>query len=724
MEIDLKQIGENVSVKGEITNQIYKGYMYNGGEKETEYNEKYNIEISNKENVEKVELTNEKEVYTKYDKYTNSETKEEEEKVTEYDSKNNIFYKQIAINKTNMMKMLGENGKVIIKNDKDEILAEFTKDTETDEQGNMSYDFSENKTNKVKIETTKPEKIGNLDVFAKRVITSNIGYTKEEINNFKYLEETIKTNTSLVNLKKELLEPSSDAKLEISKDTFTTNVENKEVEFKVTLIGNKNSNKLYKNPTIKITLPEDVQNIAITEGPILLYDDELSIVNYNVEGRDIAITLQGEETKYKPDAIEGAVITLKANISLNKLATNKDAKILTQVENNGEIINKENNIKIFSPREIITVNNINELGIETIGEEEKVEKDVKGEAKEITISSEVINNNGEKIENVKIVGDMPTDKKVNENERTIVNNLGAQVAEKVEVTGRENKVYYTENENATEDLTNQDNGWTEDTTNIANMSKYMIVVDELEKDEKLDIQYKAQIPENVEYNKQAYTGYQVLYSNSETVENKIDSTYINLNTGKGPVLEATLSATVGKETIENGATVKKGEAIRYKIDITNTGTEEATNVTLTANIPEGVVYVIPLEDYIYNEDNKYYEEIIKSAEEQSIETINVGETKTIEYEVRVKEDATAGNTIATQATIAYGDNTIQTEQINNSIEEANLRVTYKRVSDLRNVLRPLYPVRYLVTVENISDSTQEDVKITLNSDELLNVTSA
>ena len=309
MEIDLKQIGENVSVKGEITNQIYKGYMYNGGEKETEYNEKYNIEISNKENVEKVELTNEKEVYTKYDKYTNSETKEEEEKVTEYDSKNNIFYKQIAINKTNMMKMLGENGKVIIKNDKDEILAEFTKDTETDEQGNMSYDFSENKTNKVKIETTKPEKIGNLDVFAKRVITSNIGYTKEEINNFKYLEETIKTNTSLVNLKKELLEPSSDTKLEISKDTFTTNVENKEVEFKVTLIGNKNSNKLYKNPTIKITLPEDVQNIAITEGPILLYDDELSIVNYNVEGRDIAITLQGEETKYKPDAIEGAVIT-------------------------------------------------------------------------------------------------------------------------------------------------------------------------------------------------------------------------------------------------------------------------------------------------------------------------------------------------------------------------------------------------------------------------------
>ena len=47
VEIDLKQIGENVSVKGEITNQIYKGYMYNGGEKETEYNEKYNIEISN-----------------------------------------------------------------------------------------------------------------------------------------------------------------------------------------------------------------------------------------------------------------------------------------------------------------------------------------------------------------------------------------------------------------------------------------------------------------------------------------------------------------------------------------------------------------------------------------------------------------------------------------------------------------------------------------------------
>ena len=721
MEIDLKQIGENVSVKGEITNQIYKGYMYNGGEKETEYNEKYNIEISNKENVEKVELTNEKEVYTKYDKYTNSETKEEEEKVTEYDSKNNIFYKQIAINKTNMMKMLGENGKVIIKNDKDEILAEFTKDTETDEQGNMSYDFSENKTNKVKIETTKPEKIGNLDVFAKRVITSNIGYTKEEINNFKYLEETIKTNTSLVNLKKELLEPSSDAKLEISKDTFTTNVENKEVEFKVTLIGNKNSNKLYKNPTIKITLPEDVQNIAITEGPILLYDDELSIVNYNVEGRDIAITLQGEETKYKPDAIEGAVITLKANISLNKLATNKDAKILTQVENNGEIINKENNIKIFSPREIITVNNINELGIETIGEEEKVEKDVKGEAKEITISSEVINNNGEKIENVKIVGDMPTDKKVNENERTIVNNLGAQVAEKVEVTGRENKVYYTENENATEDLTNQDNGWTEDTTNIANMSKYMIVVDELEKDEKLDIQYKAQIPENVEYNKQAYTGYQVLYSNSETVENKIDSTYINLNTGKGPVLEATLSATVGKETIENGATVKKGEVIRYKIDVTNTGTEEATNVTLTANIPEGTVSVVPKDDFEYTEETEYYEEENIAEKVVTIDKIAVGETKTLNYEIRVKNDAMVGNTISTIANINYGETLTKTQEFTNTIEDGKIRISIKRVSDGRNQLYPGLGVRYNIIVENISDEVQENVIVSLLNSDLLEV---
>ena len=721
IQVDLQQIGENISVSGKITNEIYKGYMYSLGDKETTYNEKYSIEISNKDNVEKLEISNDKEVYTKYDKYIDSKTGEEKEKVTEYDSKNNIFYKQIVLNKNNMLEMLGESGKVIIKNDKDEIIAEFTKDSEANEQGNITYDFAENNTNKIKIETTKPEKIGNFDIYAKRVISTNMGYTKDEISNFKYIEETIKANSSLTNLKMSLVEPTSDAKLEVSKDTFTTNVENKEVEFKVTLISNKNSNKLYKNPIIKITLPEDVQNIELTENPILLYEDELEIVGYKIEGRDIILVLEGEETKYKPDAIEGAVISIKANVTLNKLATNKDAKILTQIENNGEVINKENNIKVFSPREIITVNNINELGIETIGEEEKVEKDIKGQSKEITISSEVINNNEGKIEDVKIVGDMPTDKKVTENEKTIVNNLGVQVTGKVEVTGRENKVYYTENESATDDLTNQENGWTEDTTNISNMSKYMVVVDELEKDEKLNIQYKAQIPENIEYNKQAYTGYQVLYSNNDTEENKIDSTYINLNTGKGPVLEATLSATVGKENIENGATVRKGEVIRYRIDVTNTGTEDATDVKVTANIPEGTVYVEPLDDYIYNEDNKYYEEIEKQTEEQTISDIKVGETKTIEYEVRVKEDAIIGNSLSTKATINYGEATINTQQVDYIIEDAKLRVTFKRVSDLSNILRPLYPVRYLVTVENISEEIQEDVNIRLNTDDLLDV---
>ena len=721
IDADILNTGNNVSIDGVITKEIYKGYMYEGTSNTTTYNEAYKVEISDLTNLEKIEVTNEKEAFTRYD------TVNEETARREYGVNNSNYYKKIWFSKDEMLKILGEKGKITLKDENDAILTELSKDSNADENGNIIIEFPNDIRTKLKIETSKPVSLGTLGISVEKALKGNTGYTKDELQTLSYLEETIKANDSTKDLQMALLDTKLETKLEIGKETLSTMEENTDVELKATLISNKNSNKLFSNPSIKITLPEQVQNITITEAN-LLYEDELTILNYSSNGREIIVNLQGEQTKYKQEAIEGATVVLKANISLDKTATNSNEKAIMETSSNGEIVNATRDITVFSPKEVITVNNIEELGVQTTGDEGTVAVDVRGEAKDITIKGEVINNNTGKITDVKILGNMPTDKEVTQAERTITNNLGVNITEGITTSNENAKVYYTSNSSATNDLENSSNGWQENPSNLNEMTKYLVVVPEMEKAERLNISYKAQIPENTEYNKQAYEDYGVTYTSETTgVENNAEATDVQLNTGRGPVIEANISATVGTDTLENGDTVKVGEVIRYKINVTNTGTEDASNVKLTANIPEGSVSVVPRDNFEYDTvagggtDRSYYKEENISEKELNIDNIAIGKTETLEYEIRVKNDAAIGSSIETTATVEYGENVSNTVAFSNMVADGNLRVSIKRSSDGRNKLQPGLGVRYNIIIENISDSVQENVKVNLNTSDLLNI---
>ena len=723
VEAELVALSNNVSIDGAITKQIYKGYMYEGALNETTYNEAYKIEISDLSNLEKIEIVNEKETFAEY------ETIKEEQVKKEYGVNNSNYYKKIWFSKDEMLKLLGEEGKIILKDENDVVLTELTKDSQVDEKGNIIIEFPNDSRTKLKIETTKPVSLGTLGINLEKALKGNTRYSKENLQKFNYLEETIRANENTKLLQMTLLDTKLDAKLEIGKESLITTELNKEVEIKATLITNKNSNKLYQDPSLKITMPEEVQSIEILEAN-LLYDNELVISNYSVNGREIIVNTTGTQTKYNKEAIEGATIVLKANILLDKTAVSNNKEVLLDVTSKGETVNAKRNITVFSPKEVITVNNIDELGIATTGDEEETSVDVRGKAKDITINSEIINNNSGKITNVKVLGNMPVDKQVKEEERTIENNLGVNILEGVTTSNTEAKIYYTKNTSATDDVENSTNGWQESPDSLNEMTKYLVVVPEMEKAERLNISYKANIPENTEYNKQAYQDYEVAYTSETTgIENKAESTKVQLNTGRGPVLEATITATVGTDTLKDGDIVKVGEVIKYKIDVTNTGTEDASNVKVTANIPEGIVSVIPRDNFEYDMlvdeiiDRTYYKEENISSKELNIDNIEIGQTVTLEYEARVKNDATIGSSIETTATIEYEENASNTVSFSNIVTEGALRVSIKRSSDGRNELQPGLGVRYNVIIENISNKVQENVKVNLNTSKYLNVES-
>lgn len=62
--VEINPIGEKISVEGEITKEVYKGYLYEAKDNTTNYSENYIIEISNTQNIEEINLTKEKEVFT------------------------------------------------------------------------------------------------------------------------------------------------------------------------------------------------------------------------------------------------------------------------------------------------------------------------------------------------------------------------------------------------------------------------------------------------------------------------------------------------------------------------------------------------------------------------------------------------------------------------------------------------------------------------------------
>jgi len=259
----IQVVGEKVSVEGKITNEAYKGYLYEAKENETIYQEDYVVEISNMQEIENINIANETREYTYYQKNIDKRTKEETEERIAVQIKDNVYFKTTEINKENMIAILGEYGKIILKNQNDEILAEITKDSEVDKNGNIVVNYEKNQVLNIKAETTKPQEIGTLIIKNTKAIGANTGYTRDELKTLEFLEEIVTANESSSNLKMKLLETSSEIKLDVNKENWSTVIENKDVQISVILKSDSNNYDLYKNPTIRLELPADVEQLNV-----------------------------------------------------------------------------------------------------------------------------------------------------------------------------------------------------------------------------------------------------------------------------------------------------------------------------------------------------------------------------------------------------------------------------------------------------------------------------
>lgn len=683
-------------------NSIYKGKLYANVPRQFETKTIVKVNLPKAE--ENIQINEEASMYLINGKEQNA----------------NANYVQTIISKEQFDKILGAEGKITVKNGK-EVIATIDATTAADKDNNLIINYlPEKNIETITIETTTPIETGNLEFkHIKEIKNQSANIVKEatEINtkiNLKY-NSSVTENTSKIKLE----ESKSDVVFTTNANNLSTVVENN-VEMKVLLKTNNEMNNLFENPVIEFELPQEVENIPVAKAK-LVYEDELKIKETKVVGNKIIVTLDGKQTTYKEAGIEGALIIVNAKLKLNKNAATNNGQIKMSVKNGSEVLQKSSDVRIIAPKDMTLVHSIKGLGVETTGEESsKTVTLPRGErnSKVVETSIEIINNNESTMNNVKIAGTFATNNNTN--------NVNIKIVEGFNVSAIKGaKVYYTENEKATEDIQNAQNGWKENITDSSKVRKFLVTIPEMVTQAKHVLTYKMEIPGLLEYNQKAYQNVAVNYTNSLAGEEKtLKGTEIVLDTGVGAKAEIKLKAKIGSNEIQNMEHVKNGEVIRVQMEIANIGSEDLHNVKTVGMVPEGTTLVRPRginsenpEDwYEYNIEN-YYEELPDRKYEKNVNEIKVGKVVTLEYEVRVNNNVQPGTNIKIESGIKYGDVMKKSNEIQLATEQASIRVSVKKGTD-RNI--EIYDkIRYLVVVENTSNKTQENLKVKINYPESL-----
>lgn len=605
--------GQLVSGEIEGSGKKSKGYLYaNNGINGVEYTSKWIIEVDKKGERVEVEAGEDRIV-----------TDKEEAAIGD-----NGEYKRIEIDKRGIEKIIGETGKVEIYNEKGEKIGEVGKESVTNETGKVEIEGQGAKGIKLVVEEAQEE--GILYVENVKEIKSKTNYNRKQIEEMR----GIKTEQTIGEERKEsqieLTETESRARVEVNPTTFSTIGTNEKVEIVGILQRNGEDCDLYENPTIQFIMPKEVTGIELV-GVNVLYSSLKKVgqeVKEQEDGRKvIEVRLEGEEKEYSIGEEEGTTVQVVANVTLDRKETSKASKVEMRYTNekavrlvNGGVT--ETGIEIVAPSGLITVNSMKgyngtEEVSSMIGKAGVGKLEVGAEARRSEVGISVINNNTEKISNVRILGRVPY-----EGNKEIVSKqeTGSTIDTKLVKPIEGAEVYYSENGEADSDRNKEENGWTKEANERT--KSYLIEVGEIEAKGEREYGYEVEVPGGLGLNEESYGVYGVYYNNEanggkqEEIE---EATKVGVSTGQGPVIE-------GKLTVDSGEKVNTMQPITYRVSMTNTGKMTAENVKVQVAIPEGLVYAEEINDSYSEEQYRPNPEIKEINLE--IGNIEVGETIT------------------------------------------------------------------------------------------------
>ena len=689
-------------------NEIYKGKIYSGEERDY-------IE-TNKINVDYIEAGDKVEIVQKAATYV-EEGKEKEA---------NILYKETKIKKDEFQRIFGDNGYLTIKTTEGTILANINKDSEVNEEGKIVITYP-NGEKEIKIETSKPENIGTLNIENTKAIM-NAGYGREEIKNITGIKEKTTVNSKVAEKEIELKETETVGSISLDTEKISTVAENQTLTVTGTLESNDESKDLYKNPTVKITIPKELT--VKTAQYAILYKNGLEVEKTNSSKNnngdtEITINLSGEQKNY--DISGGTKICLKLEVVANKLTPSKSSQIEMKYTNENKKEEKTANAQLsFESQygmmiynQIANYNNNGDTLVTIDNETAYGELSTNADEKVVTLNTALINNYGENVTDVNLIGKIPAE-----------TNSESYVAKLNEIQTNNNKVkiYYSNKQ----DAEINDESWGVYNSDSKN---YKIVVDEMEKEEVIKLNIPVTIPEKLKYNKKGTFSSNVVCNyqgnNEEYSSNIVLKTTSEIGTGDLVEKEETsetqsgidvkIATISGNKNLSDNNNIYEGQTVKYKITVTNNTNKEYTNVSIKANEKNGYVWdyiEMQTENWYTGESQiEHYYDVTDKNEINlgTIEKLAINETYTYEYEAiayKLDNANIDGNKMSGTITINSEDNelneTINT--ISNNIESAEISLKMLQQTVVEQVWNSESIVLGRLTISNLTDQIQNNIQ--------------
>lgn len=746
-----EKLGTISDYEVQASKDISKGYVYANYEakekNETEYTTKYIATVNSSKLTTGLEFTQE------YDKFV---TAEEQEGYTTIDGKNYAYNKRVEISQAIFNKILGEDGEITVKDANGTELGKINKDTKL-ENGVYSLDIASKNNNKLIITTTAPVTEGKLEISIIKALKGEIDYSKEQMQNFNSIKVELKGKSDITTAnevaKIALKEPETKVELELNKKDLTTVLTNENVEIRAVLDTSSTYNALFKDSTLKITLPSYIENVNLKSANILL-DNGLEVKSAKLSEENghkvITVELEGNQTEYAINAeYKGAIVVLNTDLTTDTLTPSGSDKVTLQYTNKNETATKPNgtvseNVTFVAPNGVVAASGVSGYkegaqDILSISDSPiNVEVDTYSAKRTATISGTLINNYSNDISKVSVLGRIPAqgNKKIDTDEdlgSTFTMPLSAGITLS-DVDAANYKVYYSDNANAGSSLSDTNNGWSE-TARTSSKSFLIVFNDEykISAGSRINFSYSVEIPENLVPNNNTYAMYKIYYTNNSEIgampENKVSS-IIGFSTGTGPEAEITLSTAT--------EVVREEQIVEMTATVKNTGDKALENAKLKITAPEGTVHTEIEEGASAYTDS---EERVKTI---SLGNIAAGQTVTARYELRIEKgtvttvttnpddgeveiiehkypgDKEVQNVVSLVADNVTGE--LQSSPFTFTVLEGDLRIINAPDTYESETLRKGKIIRYNTTIENVSnDKDLSNVTLNLNFPEGIKV---
>lgn len=317
-----EEIGKVISSDLQIED-IYDGYIkanqQYGTNYETTYQEKASIFVSEKELQDTLKI-------------------EQENNIP-------IGYKKTRISKSNLKEILGEEGSIKILKEDGSLIQEINKDTEEVEDGMVEITYEEN-TEKIVLQTSKPRKEGELSIIHTKAILPNQEETiskvqvTQKITSIKKIENQEMPEEQLLEtteITKEIQKAESNMEMSMDNPNLTNETTNN-VLLTATLKANESKYDLYKNPSLQIELPNEVEKVVLGDISIVYGDGfevtKAEVIENALGNKVIKIELAGVQTAYMLDSINSGInVLIPASLVLKKEINTTSAIIKTSYTN-------------------------------------------------------------------------------------------------------------------------------------------------------------------------------------------------------------------------------------------------------------------------------------------------------------------------------------------------------------------------------------------------------